>query len=1547
MKNSVALDQRTGLEIAVIGMSGRFPGARTVEQVWENLKHGVESISVFSTEQLQAAGVDRAVIDDPNYVPAKGVLEDVELFDARFFGINPREAEVMDPQQRIFLECAWEALENSGYDAARHRKPIGIYAGVGANTYIFNLVSRPEIIKSVGYYQTQLANDKDLLTTRVSYKLGLTGPSLAIQTACSTSLVAVHVACQGLLSGECSLALAGGVAATFPHVSGYLYQQGGIASPDGHCRAFDHKAQGTVGGSGVAIVVLKRLDDALRDGDSIRAVIKGSAINNDGSLKIGFTAPSIEGQAAVIRAAQMMAEVSADTIGYVEAHGTGTTLGDPIEVAALTRAFRATTSRRQFCALGSVKTNIGHLDTAAGVAGLIKTVLALDHKQIPPSLHFERAGEELKLEESPFYVSTHLSDWQTAGRRRAAVSSFGIGGTNAHVILEEAPAPVVTQSTRQSHLLPLSAKTPAALDAATANLAAYLRTHLETNLADVAYTLQLGRREFEYRRTFVCDSVEQAVHALETLEAGRVQTGQASETKPSIVMMFPGQGAQYAGMGRQLYDSEPVFRAHVDECAELLRAELAFDLREVIFARGPEVELAEARLKQTAVTQPALFIIEYALAQLWLSWGVRPDAMIGHSLGEYVAACLAGVMTLANTLKLVTLRGRLMQSVPPGAMLAIALSERETKSLLHEFHGRQLSLAAVNAPSLCVVSGETPSIDEFERMLSERDVWSRRLQTSHAFHSPMMAPILLDLERIVNRFTLQAPAIPFVSNVSGKLITTEAADPHYWVRHVSETVRFEAGVNELLAAGHRVWLEVGPGRTLGTLVQQHPGARSVTVARSLRHADEKQADAETMLRALGSLWLAGAEVKWEKIYAGERRLRVPLPGYAFERERYWVEPHAREKNGHRAQPLGKHADVGDWFYVPLWQQSLSPLINQAVVAETPRCVLLFADECGLGAQLASQLRARGDEVIVVTAGEHFRRLDQEHYVIDPVRRQDYESLLREQRAAEKSPLLIAHLWSVTPTAPGAAVDQFERAQRHGYYSLLFLTQALEVTGVSGSVQLCLVTSDVQAVTGAEELIPAKATVLGLCRVIPQEYANVVCRTIDIETPQPGAPHENAVVVQLVSELSAGTAAEKNVAYRGRRRWVQTFEKTRLENDAAKATPLRDRGVYLITGGTGNIGLELASFLARSVHARLVLIARGQLPARHEWAEWIARHGDDDPTSRKLKRMQEIETAGGEVLLVAADAADRGALREAVGKAREQFGRIDGVVHAAGVVGEKAYRAISETNYGESEVQFRAKVRGLLTLDELLHEDELDFCVLISSLSSVLGGLGFGAYAAANSFLDAFAQRQSQSSSVPWISVNWDGWQFSPQASSGFGHDLALTTEEGVDAFARILRTRDVPQLLVSTGDLQSRIDRWIKLEPLKRTVTTSEAPASALHARPALQNNYCAPENEIEQTIAEFWQTILGIEQVGVHDSFFELGGHSLLATQLMSRLRETFQVELSLRSFFEAPTVSSLAAAVTESREVKQSRELEQILDGIERLTSDEVEAALSHHRQ
>lgn len=1361
MSNQDILGTLNGSEIAIIGMAGRFPRAKNPDEFWRNIRDGVECISRFTDEALRAEGVDEATLRNPNYVRAGGVLEDMEMFDGAFFGLGPRDSSIMDPQHRHFIETCWEALENAGYDPARFDGSIGVYGGSGMNAYMpLNLMTNPDIMNSIGFFLVRhTGNDKDFMTTRVSYLLNLKGPSVNIQTACSTSLVAMHIAAQSLLNQECDMALAGGVTIELPHRRGYMYHSGEILSPDGHCRAFDDNSQGTVFGSGVGVVVLKRLEDAINDGDTIHAVIRGSAINNDGSGKISYLAPSVDGQAAAIAEALAIADIPADTITYVETHGTGTYIGDPIEVTALTQAFRASTKKKSYCGIGSVKTNIGHLDTAAGVASVIKTVQALKHKQLPPSLNFEKPNKMIDFENSPFYVNAELRDWTVKGfPRRAGVSSLGVGGTNAHIILEEAPILEPSSESRRWQLLMLSAKTLTALDKNTKNLAEHLKKHPEQNLADVAYTLQVGRSQMNQRRILAAQSAEDAISAIESNDRKRIFSQSAPENPPPVVFMFPGGGAQYPNMGRDLYDEEPVYREMVDECLKLLQNQLDFDLKRLMFPADNETEQAAFQLeKEMAASLPAIFITEYALAKLWISWGIEPETMIGHSLGEYTAACLSGVMSLRDALSMVVVRAKLMDTLPEGGMLSIPLSEDEVRPLLPD----NVSIGVINTPASCAVSGTAEAIDNLEKSLNERGIEYRRLKLSVAAHSPVLDPILEEFGRHVAKIKLQIPIKPYITNLTGTWVKPEdVVKPEYWVRHLRQTVRFADGIAELMTDPTRVLLEVGPGNALSSLARQHPNKpANAVILSSLRHPRETGPDMQFMLTTLGRLWACGCNPDWTTFYERERRFRVPLPTYAFDHQRFWIEPGRQIYNtateSARAS-LSKISNISDWFYRPVWKQTEQPERSENPAQESGWIV--FVDECGLGTKIADQLEEVGQDVIIVRPGYQFMQLGDNAFAIDPRSRQDYTELIRHLLQNGGMPRNIAHFWSVTLDKPvDSRLALFEECLNGGFYSLLFLAQAFADEAVTDPIRIWVVSNGMQQVNGEDLLYPEKAPLLGPVKVIPQEFPNIIIQSIDVTlfgTSKIGLVSDcSSLGEQIFNELFV-QPMNAIIAYRDGQRWVQDYERAALEKPKNYRNRLRERGVYLITGGLGGIGLIHAEYLARTVQAKLVLIGRTGLPPREKWDDWLDSHPSHDKISRQIRKVQNLENLGAEVIVAAADVSNRIQLHEVIEQTYQRFRTIHGVIHAAGVLDDGL---IQLKTLEQIENVFASKVRGVLLLDDLLKDRKLDFFVLFSSTSTAVASAGQVDYTGANAFLNAFADSKSTQSGSYTVAINWGLW----------------------------------------------------------------------------------------------------------------------------------------------------------------------------------------------
>jgi len=1512
------VNKPTGLEIAVTGMAGRFPGAPDIRSFWDNLTAGRHAITFFSDEELQAAGVEAQLLKDPRYVKAMPVLADKDYFDAPFFGYSPAEAEVLSPQARLFLQSSWAALEDAGYDPLAFDGPIGCYVGASSSFswQLFTILSGKN--RNLGAWASHLLSEKDSLATLLAYKLDLKGPGLTFFSACSTSLVAVHLGCRSLLTGECRLALVGGIALDTQGKPGYLYQEGMILSPDGLCRAFDAQANGTIFGEGVGVAVLKRLPEALADGDHIYAVIKGSAANNDGQGKVGYTAPGTRGERDVIMMAQKLARIPAESISYLEAHGTGTSLGDPIEIAASTEAFH--TGKKQFCAIGSVKTNIGHLDTAAGIAGFIKTVLCLVNRQIPASLHFQTPNPAIDFANSPFYVNTVLTDWGAGPYpRRAGVSAFGIGGANAHVILEEAPeiGPSNTPPVDGYRLVVLSAKSETALEKMTANLADYLRENPQAEFPDIAYTLQTGRRAFPFRRFAVCSRTGDIVSLFSSPGHEKVKTFALTEENPDrpLVFMFPGLGSEYTGMGRDLYDKEPRFAQELDRCFAAVGPLLGISLKEILY---PPLSPASAQpLDQVEIAQVSLFIIEYALARLLMLWGLNPAAMIGYSFGEYAAACVAGVFSLEDALALVVTRGRLIQGLKPGAMLSVPVERTALTALLAENSDLELFLAIDNGPS-CIVTGQPENVAAFEKRLQQKRILCLTVPVSRPLHSPLMRPIIEDFETKVKSLNRHGPQVPYISNVTGDWVKPgQAVNPHSWSAHLQQPVLFADGLKKIIAKRpNALFVEVGPGRDLSALVGRYlqEGARE-QVIHLVRHPQRQVSDHYFLLSQVGRLWLYGRTPDWRNFYTGEKRHRLSLPSYPFDRHYYPASgdpfDYGKKLTG-LPDSLDKKPDIADWFYVPSFKRTVSPRLKAARGKGT---WLLWLDRCGLGANLARRLAADGHRVVTVKPGEAFAKTGANDYTLDPGKEEDYRALFSQLAAEAISPSRIVHCWGLTGGGERElSRETFDKAQYYGLYSLVFLARAMSGLSGGSDIELTAVLDQVLEVTGRESLAPEKSTILAALKVIAQEYPYIRCRALDICLPKPGSSQEKRLFGQLLAEL-AQPVKDPVIAWRDGFRWLQTFEPVRLAGipEGQPIPRLRTGGVYLITGGLGGLGLTLAGYLAENFRAKLILTARSPLPDRQEWPDWDKKPGADPGIGRKIAAVKALEEMGAEVLAVTADVADAQEMAAILSRAEERFGPLNGVIHAAGILGSgRGFGVLARVSQAEFLEQFQAKVYGLLTLSSLLANQPLDFCLLTSSLSPLLGGLGFIAYASANQFMDAFVARYNRGAAVPFTSLNWGDWQpwdgRPEQSHIGASiNRLNMLPGEGIETFRRILFNDDFSQVIVSAGDLQVRIDQWVRLETVRQEMPKKGQKPTA-NRRSHLSSAYVAAGNEIEMNLAQIWQQLFGYDQIGIKDDFFELGGDSLKAITMLSRIHQELSADISLNELFRCTTIEQLA---------------------------------------
>jgi amino acid adenylation domain-containing protein len=1347
--------------LAIIGMACRVPGADSVEALWRNLCDGLETISTLSDEDLAPAGLAPGELADPAYVRRAGTLPGIDLFDAEFFGFSPREAELMDPQHRVFLECSVEALQRAGFDPGGRTGAVGVYAGVGLSDYLWeNMVPNgARLRREVDRLQLQISLDKDYIATRVAYKLNLCGPAVTVQTACSSSLVAVHMAARALLAGDCDVALAGGVSLMTP-ARGYRYQEGGILSRDGHCRAYDARATGTVPGSGVGVVVLKRLADALADGDPIAAVVLGSAINNDGADRVGYTAPSVEGQAAVVRAALREADVEPRTIGFVEGHGTATPIGDPIEVTALTEVYGP--AERPWCALGSIKTNVGHLDCASGVAGLIKAVLAVQHGVVPPHPHFGEASPHIERDGNPFFVNAEPIDWPVReGPRRAAVSSFGLGGTNAHFVLEQPPEPGRTVTEGAPELIVLSARTRTALDRSAELLAERLINGTgdvdggpREWLADVAYTLQVGRSGMTYRRFAVATDTEEAGSLLSGSARGATGDGECDEAAPPPRVVFgfgDGAGVNFATAGALLRDL-PEYREHVEEAGASLDGAAAQALAELLAGRVPPEPV------DPSVAEPVGLVVQTALTRLLSDWTSTAEEAIGLGTGRGLADRIAGG--------------------PPFAVPGSA--GKEPRSRVE----KELAALAMD-----------PTV------------------------------VLLD--------------------VSAGSALAEVATP-------------------ILGADQVISVAGSHGRS-------------------------------GLLRAVGRLWARGVDIDWRALHREPRR-RLVLPTYPFERQRYWIEPPVTGDDADSARPAGRRPDPADWFSTPSWRRA--PLPGGKA---TPSATLVVAGDEGLGDRIAARLAASAP-VTRVRAGRTFAETEAGVFTVDPAVPADLESVVRRMCDASGGfPARIVFCLAAVAEPPA---DR----RLDAYYGLLHLARALVHTGVAGPVELTVVTAAAQAVAGEPDLVPEHAMLTGLCRVVPQELPQVTVRLVDVLLPPPGW-RTDRLVGEIIEEITTN-AGDPTVAYRDADRWVQEY---------APMTPparddrslLRADGVYLFIG-MGAVGDALSAQLARQPGVRIAFAVRTPLPPRGSWDAWLAAHPDSDLISRRIGTVRELERAGAEVMVLTADVSDHASLEAAVDLVETAYGPINGVIHAAGTVAERLSLSIAEATPAGCAADLAGKVHGLPVLADVLRDRRPDFVLLCSSLSAILGGLGFAAYAAANSYVDLFAQRQRRTTETPWITVDWEGFLTAESATVDAERplgesmaELALEPPEAQVVFDLLMRGSPPPQVVISTGDLAYRLRTWVRSE--------ESGPADKVdrHPRPNLSTRYVAARTDAERIIAEVWCGLFGVEAVGVHDGFFELGGDSLLAIRLLARMQQRFDRALPLHTVVQAGTVARLAELV------------------------------------
>lgn len=1442
--------------IAIIGMACRLPGIGNVDALWQALIEGHDTARPIDEATLRDRHVAETDLRDPHYVRSTRSLEGIEDFDAAFFGITPRAASFMDPQQRVFLECCHETLESAGYPGGDEARAIGVFAGSAFSTYMLHHIlpgRRGEALNET-LLEHAHGNDKDYLTTLVSYRLNLVGPSISVNTACSSALVAVVEACKALLGHDCDMALAGGVRLDLPAGVGYRHRKGGILSPDGLCRPFDVAANGTAFADGAGVVLLKRYDDALADGDHVYATIDGYASNNDGSAKAGYTAPGPRGQEQVLREALAFAGVAPEAIGFIEAHGTGTPVGDPIEFSALAKVYPPSATGRPYCAVGSAKANFGHLNTAAGIVGLMKATLAVYHGVLPRQIHLTREHPALGIEGSAFHIPRDTVSWPADGReRRAGVSSFGIGGSNAHVILGQPRARAATPASGPV-LLVLSAGSEAALDHQARQLAAHVRAHPEQSMADVAFTLQQGRRAHAFRAALVAVDRAEAVGQLEQGIGGASRTAVA----PKVIWLFPGQGSQVAGMARTLYASEPSFRDEVDRCLLALAGQpTENDVRAALF------DEAAPRANETEVAQPALFIMTYALSQVCRQRGWTPDAMLGHSLGEYVAACIAGVMSITDAVRLVALRGRLTQAQAPGSMLAVAAPASAMQDHLHG----DVVLAAINGSESVVLAGPTDVLEALAARLDQDGVATRSLMTSHAFHSPSMSDAAAGLRTALATISLSPPRHRYVSNLTGNWIEdAQATDPDYWVRHMLGTVRFAEGLATASAGQPVVFLEVGPGRALSQLVrrQLRSGDRVVTLLDPAHVGDERR-----MLVATGQLWCAGLHVRWP---SSKGLGRVPLPTYAFERERHWLDP-----TGEPAVPKDRSATrnpIQAWFYAPSWKLLRRP---QPPATPNERVLVFGAGHGGV----AEAWRVAGHDVRHIAPT-----------MIDVDAPADFIALFDRLRANAWLPRRVVFAWQAEGMAPATAL-----------VGLLHLAQALSPQVLDAAPALDVLSADAFRVDGSEKLVPEAAMLAGAARVVADELHFIEVGVIDIDT---------STTLPWATLTQVPTDQARVMALRRGGLWAELCEPVSLSSE--EDTQICDGGNYLVTGGLGGIGKAVTRWLARTPGIRIALFGRRGLPERTAWPALIAASDTPATLREDIAFMQEIEAMGAQIEAFAVDMGDRASVVAGMASTQRRFGRVDGVFHLAGLpgrglLGEKDAATIRRT--------LAPKIDGVHHLRDAMASAPPAFVLLFSSLSAVVGGIKQFDYAAANAHLDAFAQDAVTDTATRWLSIGWDAWRTGMaedadvpehlRALKALALEQAMSVDEGLDALERMLRSRGLAHIVVSTRDIASR--QIASRRDIGRDEPSASAPAS--RRRPAQGVAYAAPRTSTESALATLWADALGYGDIGRHDNFFELGGDSLLATRVVASINARLEVDLGVRDFLESRHIEDLAGLV------------------------------------
>jgi polyketide synthase PksJ len=1464
-------------KIAIIGMSVRLPKAKNITEFWHNLCLGTDCLTRFN-EQNQSNAL--------NSVAVKGILDDIDKFDDSFFKYSPAEARLTDPQHRVYLECVWEALEHAGVIPGKVKtKIISVFSGMSDSTYLYeNILKNKKTIQWYDKFQQRIATSIGTLSTQISYRLNLKGTSINVNTACSTGLVTVAQACQDLSYGLSDIAIAGASSIVLPQLQSYQYTTGSILSRDGYCRPFSDKANGTVFSNGVAVVVLKRLKDAIADKDTVYATIEGCGINNDGDDKLSYTAPSLNGQIACIQDALSQANLKPLDMGLIEAHGTGTALGDVIEFNALTSVFNEQTEHKNFCALGSVKANIGHTDVTAGLSGLIKAALCLYHKQIPPLIHFQKPNANLSFDDSPFFVNTSLIDWKSKSRRHAGVSSFGIGGTNAHIILGEHKQVKINAETKNltDELIVLSARTEHAQEKQTEQLLTYMHsnsTSTKLRIPDIAFTLQTGRENFQWRTFAVGTNVENITESLLERKPTEIQLNQ----NHSINFLFSGQGTQYATMCVNLINTIPRFKKYVQKGSQLAQKYLHIDLFTLLHESNTSL------LNQTQYAQPALFIIEHALAQILIDCGIKPTALIGHSFGEYVAACIAKVFSYEDGIFLSCKRGELMAQTAKGQMLAVECSLEDSLDFQDRF---DVEIALHNTPHQFVFSGLPQNIIHLQHYLEKNNCSCKLLRIQHAFHSKLMEPIEESFRALFSEINLSAPVIPIVSNVTGDWLSEhEAKDPGYWYKHLRSVVQYTKGTQLILEDKHPLFIEIGPGNTLLNFTRQTAN-RPIDGIQTLPGYLNPDDDRNCFLNALGRVWEYGINVLFDPLHEGMKEQHIALPTYPFERRRCWIEPDTDAHEQSESSTL----------YQRLWSKSTNyepqSALNKQTLAQ--QNWVIFKDHTGMAEALISLLRSHDIQPVVINLNSNSFSKHNNEFYIDGNSKEHYVKLFEHIKKTAPNPVILhcASLFS-TNTPELLQSDVIDSLLTRGFYSILYLSQAfIETYGKHHELKIVLLTNGLLKIQGEEVIYPPNAAIKGAAMVIMQENPCFKIRIFDLNGDEP-ILENNTLHCSILYQCIQNQWEVKNsflLAYRNGYEWRYTYGKIPI--DSPKKPRLKDNGVYLITGGLGGIAQNCCEILSETVkHPSLILLTRRLIPAEQEWEQ--IRTNPNHSLYQEIISLIHLKNLGATLHLYQVDITDKTAINTTITTILSTFGRIDGVIHTAGEVNPSPFMNQSKVTCHNT---FLPKLHGTYNLAHAINQSPVDFVIFISSLSSIMGGLGLVDYSAANASLDSFADSNLFSSATFVQSINWNSWQQTGLTSKHHTNDLTafvgnqndITPDEGQKLFLNALALND-NHIVVSKSDPIYSISSNNANRDIISDQSETQVKLSPHH-----------PDSK-EHKMIGLWQDSLGIKNMGLNDNFFSHGGHSLLALNLIDRINQAFHHSFPPNQLHKTPTIKSL----------------------------------------